>query len=302
MSPGGATRSWRLRRPLDVGLTFGLLRRGRGDPTMRMSPAGLWRATRTPHGPACVRLTVHDRDIEFRAWGPGAGWALESAPDFAGEHDDPRALIARDPIVHRLQRRLVGLRIGRTGAVLEAVVPAILEQKVTGIEAWRSYRSLVREWGEPAPGPEGLWLPPDPSLLAAKPSWEWHRFGVERRRAEAIRAVSRRSALLERILDLDPPTAYRRLTALPGVGRWTAAEVGGRALGDPDAVSVGDFHIPHLVTWALAGEARGSDARMLELLEPYRGQRGRVIRLIEAGGLRLPRRAPRRALRRIASI
>ncbi len=269
---------------------------------MRMSPTGLWRATRTPHGPASVRLTVQDRDIEVWAWGPGAGWALESAPEFAGEHDEPGALIARDPIVQRLQRRLAGLRIGRTGAVLEALVPAILEQKVTGIEAWRSFRAVVRAWGEPAPGPDGLWLQPDPSMLAAQPSWEWHRLGVERKRADAIRAACSRSARLERISDLDPPEARRRLTALPGVGRWTAAEVGGRALGDPDAVSVGDFHIPHLVAWALAGEPRGSDARMLELLEPYRGQRGRVIRLIEAGGLRLPRRAPRRALRRIASL
>jgi 3-methyladenine DNA glycosylase/8-oxoguanine DNA glycosylase len=269
---------------------------------MRLSQTGVSRATRTPHGPATIRLTVHDRDIEVWAWGPGAGWALESAPEFAGEQDDPGALIARDPIVGRLQHRLVGLRIGRTGAVLEALVPAILEQKVTGTEAWRSFRAIVRTWSEPAPGPERLWLPPEPGVLAAQPTWEWHRLGVERKRADAIRVACSRSARLEPIGDLDPPVAYRRLTALPGVGRWTAAEVGGRALGDPDAVSVGDFHIPHLVAWTLAGEARGSHARMLELLEPYRGQRGRVIRLIEAGGRRLPRRAPRRALRRIAAI
>jgi 3-methyladenine DNA glycosylase/8-oxoguanine DNA glycosylase len=302
VTPGGQRRSWRLRRPLDVSLTFGPLRRGRGDPTMRLSPTGLWRATRTPRGPASIRLTIHVRDIEVWAWGPGADWALETAPELIGEHDDPGALVARDPIVGRLQQRLVGLRIGRTGAVLEALVPAILEQKVTGIEAWRSFRAIVRTWSEPAPGPERLWLPPDPAVLAAQPTWEWHRLGVERKRADAIRVACSRSARLEPITDLDPPVAYRRLTALPGVGRWTAAEVGGRALGDPDAVSVGDFHIPHLVTWTLAGEARGSDARMLELLEPYRGQRGRVIRLIEAGGRRLPRRAPRRALRRIAAL
>ena len=269
---------------------------------MRLSQTGVSRATRTPHGPATIRLTVHDRDIEVWAWGPGAGWALETAPEFAGEHDDPGALIARDPIVGRLQHQLVGLRIGRTGAVLEALVPAILEQKVTGIEAWRSFRAIVRTWSEPAPGPDRLWLPPEPGVLAAQPSWEWHRLGVERKRADAIRVACSRSARLEPIGDLDPPAAYRRLTALPGVGRWTAAEVGGRALGDPDAVSVGDFHIPHLVTWTLAGEPRGNDARMLELLEPYRGQRGRVQRLLEASDIRAPRWGPRADVGSIAGL
>jgi 3-methyladenine DNA glycosylase/8-oxoguanine DNA glycosylase len=89
---------------------------------------------------------------------------------------------------------------------------------------------------------------------------------------------------------------------LPGVGPWTAAEVALRALGDTDAVSVGDFHIPNMVAWALAREPRATDARMLELLEPYRGQRGRVIRLLEAAGVAAPRFGPRMSPRAIAAI
>jgi 3-methyladenine DNA glycosylase/8-oxoguanine DNA glycosylase len=93
--------------------------------------------------------------------------------------------------------------------------------------------------------------------------------------------------------------AYARLMAVPGIGPWTAAEVGVRALGDPDAVSVGDFHLPNLVAFALAGEPRANDARMLELLEPYRGQRARVIRLLELSAIRPPRYGPRLSPRRL---
>jgi 3-methyladenine DNA glycosylase/8-oxoguanine DNA glycosylase len=175
---------------------------------------------------------------------------------------------------------------------MEALVPAIIEQKVTGTEARRAYRALVRVHGEPAPGPAGLRLPPSPDTIAALPYHAFHPLGLERRRADTLRRVASRARALEAAVALPLADAYRRLMALPGIGPWTAAEVGRSALGDPDAVSVGDFHLPNLVSWALAGEPRGDDSRMLELLEPYRGQRGRVVRLLEASGLRAPRYGP----------
>ena len=98
------------------------------------------------------------------------------------------------------------------------------------------------------------------------------------------------------------PDAYRRLRAFPGVGAWTAAEVAHIALGDVDAVSVGDFHLKNQVSWALAGEARGTDERMLELLEPWRGQRARVLRLLGTGGIQAPRFGPRLPTQSIAAI
>ncbi len=192
-----------------------------------------------------------------------------------------------------------GLRIGRSGAVLEALIPAILEQKVTGTEARRAYRGIIARWGEAAPGPFGLRLMPAPEVLARLPYEAFHPIGLERRRADLVRAVALRATRFEEIVDLPLPDAYRRLTALPGLGPWTAAEVAFRALGDPDAVSIGDFHLPNLVAYALAGEQRATDARMLELLAPYRGQRGRVIRLLEASGIRPPARGPRMAIRSI---
>ena len=294
----------RLDGPLDLTRTLAPLRRGFGDPTIRLAGQRAWRATRTADGPATVALVVSGGELLAEAWGPGTERALEGVSALVGLLDDRAGFAPRHRIVADLDRRLRGLRLGRSGAVIEALVPAILEQKVTGEEARTAFRGLVRVLGEVAPGPAalGLRLPPAPERLASMPYHDYHPFGVERRRAELIRRVAGRAAWFEAIVEFPIEEGHRRLTALPGLGPWTAAEVAARALGDRDAVSVGDFHIPNLVAWALAGEPRGTDARMLELLEPYRPHRGRVIRLLEAGGVRSPRYGPRMAPRRIASI
>jgi 3-methyladenine DNA glycosylase/8-oxoguanine DNA glycosylase len=286
--------------PLDLRRTLGPLRRGFEDPTMRLEPRRVWRATRTPMGPATEALELTRDGIQVRAWGPGAAWLLDHAGSLIGLDDDPAAVSLDHPTLRRLARSMPGLRIGRTDAVLESLVPAILEQKVTGAQARRGFRGLVGAFGERAPGPLGLRLPPDPRVLARTPYHAFHPFEIERHRADIVRRVAREADRLEAIVGLPLEAAYARLRSIPGVGPWTAAEVGARALGDPDAVSVGDFHLAHVVCWALAGEPRGTDDRMLELLEPYRGQRGRVVRLLEASGARPPARGPRMAARSIA--
>ncbi|MFN2609151.1 MAG: DNA-3-methyladenine glycosylase [Acidimicrobiales bacterium] len=294
-----------LDRPVDLALTLGPLRRGAGDPSMRTGPGGVWRATRTPEGPATLHLTTAGSTVTGRAWGPGAGWALAGLADLVGAADHLEGFSPAHPVVAELHRRLPGLRIPRSRAVVEALVPSILEQKVVGREARRSYAALVRALGEPAPGPAGaagLRVPPAPDVLARTPAWAFHRAGVERRRADTIRVACSYAARVEEAVALAPEAARRRLAALPGVGAWTAAEVAVVALGDADAVSVGDYHLPDQVAWALAGEPRADDARMLDLLEPYRGHRARVLRLIVAGHPGPPRVGPRLALRSIASI
>jgi 3-methyladenine DNA glycosylase/8-oxoguanine DNA glycosylase len=188
----------------------------------------------------------------------------------------------------------------RTHRVFHALLPTILEQKVTGTEAFRAYAALLRRHGEQAPGPGSLLLPPSPAVLAGLPYHAFHPLGVERRRAEVIRRAAARAAWLEAAADA--ADAASRLASLPGIGPWTVAEVMRSAFGDPDAVSIGDYHIPNTVAWVLAGEPRGTDERMLELLEPYRGQRGRVQRLLEVAGITAPRYGPRMAPRRIAAI
>ena len=308
MIDAGLERTFEVDGPLDLRRTLAPLWRGRGDPTMRVGADGVWRATRTPEGPATIHLAIGDGRLRARAWGDGAGWALDHAPPMAGLLDDPtqlEALAARHPVVRELARHHPGLRFPRTLAVMESLVPAIIEQKVTGNEAHRAWRGLVATHGEPAPGPagaSGLRVPPEPALLASLPYFAFHAFGLERRRADTIRRVAARATWLEAASELGPETGRARLRSLPGVGPWTAAEVAARAWGDPDAVSVGDYHLPSLVAWVLAREPNGTDERMLELLEPFRGQRGRVIRLIEVAGVRAERHGPRYAGRRIDRI
>jgi endonuclease III len=290
-----------LRGPLDLAATLSPLAHGRADPTIRLASGEAWRATRTEAGPATLRL-VHERPSRLlvQAWGPGAVSAASAAGVLVGELDDPAGLQPAHRVIGELVRSHPGLRLPRSGRVLEALIPAILEQKVTGVEARRAFRALIARHGEPAPGPGDLRLQPEASTLASLPYHAYHPLGVERRRAEVIRTAAARAARLEAA-----PTAAacgRLLRAIPGIGAWTTAEVLRVAWGDPDAISVGDYHLPSLVGWVLAGERDADDARMLELLAPYAGQRGRVQRLVEAGGFRAPRHGPRMAPRRIAPI
>jgi 3-methyladenine DNA glycosylase/8-oxoguanine DNA glycosylase len=240
--------------------------------------------------------------IEVEAWGPGAAAALDAAPHLVGADDDDTGFVPRHPIVADLWRRRRGVRITRTGAVVQALIPAVLEQKVTGVEARRAYRRLVGAMAEPAPGPFGLLLPPDPARVAALPSFAFHPMGVERRRAEVLKGICARARRLDALAAEPLDEAKRRLSAFPGIGRWTVAEVARMALGDADAVSVGDYHLPNLVAWTLAGEPRGTDRRMLELLEPYHGHRGRVQCLLEASGIVAPRFGPRMPVRSIERL
>ncbi len=285
--------------PVQLGLTLGPLRRGHADPCMLVDADGAWwQALRTPDGPATARYAAEDGVVRVAAWGPGARWCLAAAPELLGAHDSLDGF-APDGLVARLHHDLPGLRISRSRRVFDALVPSILEQKVPGVQARAAYRAIVRRWGTPAPGPLPLVVPPDPEVLATTPYWELHRYGVEMRRANAVRFAASRARQVERVVELPPAEGARLLQALPGVGPWTAAEVAIVALGDADAVSVGDYHLPHLVSWALAGEPRGDDARMLELLAPYAGHRGRVIRLLAAAGRWAPRFGPRQPLRSI---
>ena len=296
-----AARRWRPGRPVDLRATLGPLRRGTGDPSFRFVGETAWRAIRTPAGPATLHLSVATADgaVDARAWGVGAEWALDSVPGLLGDDDEPAGFEPRHPLVREAWRRHTGWRVPRTALVLEALVPAVLEQKVTGREAWRAWRHLLRAYGEPAPGPDvvrdlRLCVPPPAATWARVPSWDWHRAGVDSARSGTVVRSAGVAGRLEQVTALGHAEAATRLRSVPGIGVWTAAEVAQRALGDPDAVSVGDFHLPSLVGWALIGRPV-DDEGMLELLEPYRGHRYRAVRMIELSGVRPPRRGPRYA-------
>jgi 3-methyladenine DNA glycosylase/8-oxoguanine DNA glycosylase len=279
---------------IDPGLT---LRPLIGGPTGRRRGRECARAVRTPDGPGTMHLGWCGRgSVTATAWGPGAGWLLGAAPRWLGLHDDVAGFDAsRHPLVRRLAHDHRGLRLGASGLIWQEVAPTIIAQRITSREAARQWSAIVWSLGEPAPGPQrglGLRLPPTPDVLAGMTYHALHRFDIERRRAEALLQAARRAARLEEAATMPIEDALRRLSALPGLGPWTATSVASVAHGHPDVVVLRDYGIPSMVTWALAGERVGDDARMLELLEPFAGHRWRVVRLLMLAGMRPPRHGP----------
>lgn len=287
--------------PLSLSKTLAPLSRGGDGPCYRRTASGAWLTLRTPIGPATLHLDQRTDGIDVAAWGDGAEWALDGVPELLGSRDDWADLdLGRSPLLTEVRRRNPGLRLSRNRLVFEMLVPAVLEQKVTVVEAWRAWRGLVRRHGEPAPGPapDGMVVAPAPDTWRLIPSWEWHEAGVGPQRSETAVRASRVADALERTLStgedplLESVMASARLRSLPGIGVWTAAEVTARAHGNPDAVSVGDYHLASTVGMALTGSPVDDDG-MLELLAPWEGQRQRVVRLILASGIAKPRRGPR---------
>ena len=236
-------------------------------------------------------------DLAARAWGAGADWLMDRLPQIVGEHDDLSSFRPRDDVVRGMARRGRGVRLPSVGVMIEVLLPVILAQKVTGIEAGRSYRRLLRTYGGSAPGPIDLPLSPDPASLAKLPYYDLHPLGVEKKRADALIRVCREADRIEAAAATGVSEAHKVLAGIRGIGPWTSARVCMVVVGDADAVPVGDYHIPNSVAWALASEPRATDERMLELLEPYPGQRGRVVRLIELFGGHAPAYGPKLAPR-----
>ena len=287
--------------PVVLSMSLGILCRGNGDPTYEQTADGsIWRGCLTPDGPGTVRVRRSGPLVEIDAWGEGATWLVKQGPEMIGAEDDLAGfaeLVSDHPLLRDAHRRLPGLRIIRTGLVLQSLVPAILEQRVTTMEAYRAWRTLVRAHGSPAPGPapDGLLVPPTPRAWALIPSWEWHAAGVDGKRSTAVMNAVRLAPALERTIGLPPGEAAKRLMTVPGIGEWTAAETMQRAHGCADFVSVGDYHLAKMIGYVFTGERNADDARMLELLAPYRPHRYRAARLALAYGPRRPRLAPRLA-------
>jgi 3-methyladenine DNA glycosylase/8-oxoguanine DNA glycosylase len=313
-------REWMAPFPVDVRLTLSAHGRGLGDPTYQVDGVGaVWRTSLTPDGPGTIRVLPATRAeqgprsradlasgsrVVAYAWGPGGAWLLESLPAILGLYDDISGFDpASHPVLRQVAKRHPGFRLGRSGRLMEALVPAILEQKVVSLEAHRAWKILLSRYGTlpPGPAPRGMRVFPPPKTWRLIPSWEWHKAGVEGVRAQTIIRAVTVAATLERLLgpvgETRAEEAGRKLRTLPGIGPWTSAETLQRAAGDPDAVSVGDYNLPTAVGYALAGRETTDDEQMLELLEPYKGHRHRVARLVELSGLRPPRRGPRMSVR-----
>ncbi|MER1997347.1 MAG: 3-methyladenine DNA glycosylase [Arthrobacter sp.] len=312
MSSGLASssrREFEFSRPLELARTLRTVAHGSADPTVRILPAGAWLAFRTASGPATLFLSQHAgalhaaARVSARAWGPGSAEALATVPALLGEYDDwsafdePAFLATLPAALREARRRHPGLRLPSTGRMLQTLVPVVLGQKVTQMEAVHAWRYLVQRFGEPAPGPvpQGLMLPPDAAGWRRVPSWEWHRAGVDSHRSRTILLACASASGLERLAALPAgEKVSAKLQSLPGIGPWSAAEILQRTHGAADLVAVGDFHLAAEVGAALTGK-RTDDAGMLALLEPWRGHRQRVVRLIGVTGFRKQAWGPRLA-------
>lgn len=294
-------RVWRPEWPTPVTTLLAQHRRGPGDPTWATEGDAVWRAVRTPTGPATLRVSALTSagDVHATAWGPGGAWILDSVPGLLGGLDDLSDFTpAGEPLLAAV-RRLPHWRLGRSGLLWEALAPSILEQKVTSQEAFGGFRRMVRRFGEKAPGPgaeRDLWVQPSPAQVRRVASWEWLQCGVDGARSATMVRAATVADSLQRRLDADPAGLDAALRSVPGIGVWTSAEVRARATGDADAVSFGDYHLAAQVGWALTGRDF-TDAEMAEHLEPWRPHRGRVATLLRMAGPHRPRRGPRMAPR-----
>ena len=298
----GLTRRYRPAAKLDLHSTLAPHMRGRRDPCHRLDPTGAhWRTWRTPDGPVTLRLAVDTTagEIDVRAWGCGASWALDAVPALLGSDDDWSGVNLEHRVLRESRRRFAGMRLSRSACVFEALVAAIIEQLVTELEARRTYTRLMNRFGEPAPGPIPFELRVFPAVevLRQIPDWEWHQLGLDGRRRQTLRAAARVAHRIDECRSLDVETSSWRLTSIPGIGRWTVAETLQRSHGAPDLVSVGDYHLANMVGYLLTGQPRTDDTGLVTLLESYRPHRQRVVRLVEATGVVAPRYGPRTQVR-----
>ena len=302
----------------DLWPTLRPLQRGAADPTMVRDQSGIWRGLLTPEGAASMRIQPRVErsgvSIRVHTYGPGAAWAARTAPDLFGANDKPDTF----------RMKLVGLRqdkgwsaeqqlaiefvareylrtswrLPRSHGVWEALLAAVLEQKVTSKESIGAWRALTCDFGDLAPGPVpvGLRVPPTPRQVRRVPSWRWRRMAVDRPRSDTLMRLCRMESALARLSQLELSKARTVLTNVRGVGDWTYAELAQRALGDADAVSVGDYHLARMVTYSILGRNDGTDQQMLHLLQPFAGDRYRAVRMIELVGRMPPRRGPRMSI------
>ncbi|MDF2825205.1 MAG: hypothetical protein K0R68_2613 [Mycobacterium sp.] len=292
--------------PVSLGATLFPLRRGPGDPTFQAAADdGIWRTSLLPTGPVTAHLArTATNTVHARMWGAGAAEFADRLPAYLGAEDDARGLTPSHPIVAAACEKARYLRLGKTGLVLEALIPAVIEQRVQGADAFRAWRILVTRYGTPAPGPapDRMRVFPAAEVWRRIPSWEFHRANVDPGRARTVVGCAQRADALERLVHRPPEDARTAMMSLPGVGVWTAAETAQRAFGDADALSVGDYHVSKMIGWTLLGHPIDDDA-MVDLLEPMRPHRHRVVRLLYVSGYAYePRRGPRLPVQEIRSL
>jgi len=265
---------------------------GQRDPTVQRGIRGVRMARWVRSGAATVELLWEDGRILGTAWGPGATEAMTYIPQWVGLHDTPCIDFGRDALNRRLSP-VLGTHLSRAPFVSHEVLGHILQQQIAWRDAARIWFQLVSGVGEEAPGPFGLRMPLTFEQMKRTPYGFFQQVGISEPRIHAIREVGRLGYRLDEWLAVSQEDFVRRVTTLPSIGPWTANHVLAVSMGAPDVVVRGDYTIPHTVAWVLAREARATDDRMEELLQPFKGNRWRLVRLLWALNVQAPRRGPR---------
>lgn len=273
---------------VDVPLVLAPLAILGGDPTIHLDERTMTRATFTPEGPGAIRAVWHPErsEVSLTTYGAGSSWLLERGPGLVGASDDVSSFRPTDPVVSGLWSRFRGDRVAKTGTLWHDAAWTIVQQRVHRRDAAAQWRRLVQGMGEPIEGTDGLHAPPDPKQVARSHPSSLRRFGIDMQRAQTLMNVASVASRLHDLVDGPIEEARRPLQSIRGVGPWTVSCLSAFTWGDVDTVIVGDSGIPSLVASVLVGERRATDERMLELLEPYRPHRYRILKLAFAARTR----------------
>lgn len=293
-----ATTYLKLPKPYHLGRTLRLLSMGHADRGLIIEDRQARMCFATPSGSVSLQATVIEPDtltIELR--GDGSEWMIPHLPALLGLLDDPFSFQPTGP-AKRLVDQLPGAHLPRLPVIFHRLIQIVLQQLVSWKDATESWRDMVQTFGTPAPGPWKMKIGPTAEQLKKLAYYDLVDCGVLPRQARTVLRLAREEPRIERLARTDQEGLVRFLHSVPGVGEWTVQYLLGTALGDADALLTGDYGLPHAVSWLLQRKPRSDDAEMVELLEPFRGHRFRLVHLIQQGAVKPPRYGPRRPTNR----
>ena len=271
--------------------TFRFTRFGQWDPTQVLSNHRLVKAFRFEDNPCVLDAQVMDGRLNVHLRASGVLPSDDQVTRLFGLHR-PSLAVEGHPFLERISREKKGIHLGQSTHLGMDLIKTTFQQLIE----WRDAATIWRRWilqaGTRIPGTD-LYCPPAYSEVNHHTLDLLHGCGLSRKRAALVREIARLGPRLDGWASESASTIRRRLMSIRGIGAWTTEHCLGFSFNEDDVVVTGDFQLPHTVAWALAGQARGSDQRMLELLEPWAGRRWHVLRLIFASDIRAPRRGPR---------
>jgi 3-methyladenine DNA glycosylase/8-oxoguanine DNA glycosylase len=276
--------------PVHFSRTFSLQRLGPYDPSGHATRDSFRKAFFYRGEPAALEFRRDGDGLQVTAYAPEAGALLTETLACLSQDDQYEAFATGDSGIWRLHRAHPGLRLLRIPWLYDSTCSAILQQRIRTVDAMRDWRHIVQRWGTPAP--IGLHAFPPADQLARVAQFELQALGIDAQRSRTLLRFAQESRFLPLRTTMNFSELRQHLLRIPGIGPWTTESVLGYGAGDADAAIPGDLHLPHLACYALAGEIPGSDERMMELLEPFRGHRFRIIRLLYASRLTVPRSTP----------